>query len=221
MMKRVATLATLLFSLCICANAQGAVEPPPQFVVISFSNCTILERWAEFQSFVAELDKAGTRVRFTYFVTGANFIPDVYRNVYQGPRQKRGYGTLEFGGTNADVRARVTLANEAHKQGHEIGSHAVGHFDGRNWSPAEWAQEFRALNNALVNVGPANGMPEVVLTVPLPLTGFRAPFFQPGPGLYPALSAFGFRYYASGSAAADAWPEVIQGPSIVPKRCPN
>ena len=211
MVKRVAILPTLFFSLCIGANAQGAFERPPQFVVISFSNCTILQRWAEFRDFVAELDKAGTHVRFTYFVTGANFIPDANRNVYQGPRQKRGYGTLEFGGANADVRARVILANEAHKQGHEIGSHAVGHFDGRDWSPAEWAQEFRAFNDALANVGPANGMPDVVLTVPLPMTGFRAPFFQPGPGLYPALNAFGFRYDASGMAAADAWPQKVDG----------
>ena len=102
-MKRVAILPTLFCSLCIGANAQGAVERPPQFVVISFSNCTILERWAEFRDFVAELDKVGTHVRFTYFVTGANFIPDANRNVYQNPRQKRGYGTLEFGGANADV----------------------------------------------------------------------------------------------------------------------
>ena len=210
-MKRVAIPTALFCNLCILANAQGAVERPPQFIVISFSNCTILERWAEFRDFVAELDKAGTRVRFTYFVTGANFIPDAYRNAYQGPRQKRGYGTLEFGGTNADVRARVTLANEAHKQGHEIGSHAVGHFDGSDWSPAEWAQEFRAFNNALANVGPANGMPDVVLTLPLPVIGFRSPFFQPGPGLYPALSAFGFRYDASGSATANAWPQKVDG----------
>ena len=100
-MKRAAILAIVLCSLCIGANAQGAVARPPQFVVISFSNCTILDRWVEFRDYVAELEKAGTHVRFTYFVTGANFIPDANRSVYQGPRQKRGYGILEFGGTNA------------------------------------------------------------------------------------------------------------------------
>jgi hypothetical protein len=206
-MKRIAILSTLL--CCLGATAQAGAERPPQFVMMSFSNCTILDRWAEFRDFAAEMDKAGARVRFTYFVTGANFIPDANRNSYQGPRHRRGYGTLEFGGTNDDVRARVALANAAHDQGHEIGSHAVGHFDGSNWSPAEWAHEFRAFNDALEKVGPVNGMPDVALTLPLPVTGFRAPFFQPGPGLYPTLKAFGFRYDASGSAPADAWPQKI------------
>jgi hypothetical protein len=201
----------LPIALAIAAPAQGAVERPPQFVVMSFSNCTVLERWAEFRDFADELDKIGARVRFTYFVTGINFIPDANRNIYQGPRQKRGYATLEFGGSKDDVRKRVTLANEAHRQGHEIGSHAVGHLDGRTWSPAEWAQEFRSFSDALANVGPNSGMPDVALTVPLPVRGFRAPFFQPGPGLYPALKADGFRYDASGSARPDEWPQKIDG----------
>ena len=210
-MKKALLLSALLSLHGLSAHAQTPVERPPQFVVMSFSNCTVLERWAEFRDFAAELDKIGTRVRFTYFVTGANFIPDANRSIYQGPRNKRGYGTLEFGGTKDDVRRRVALANEAARQGHEISSHAVGHFDGRTWSPAEWAQEFRSFNNALANVGPNSGMPDVALTVPLPVRGFRAPFFQPGPGLYPALKADGFRYDASGSAMPDEWPQRIDG----------
>jgi len=211
-MKKALLLAVLLPATWCGAQAQTTpVERPPQFVVMSFSNCTILERWAEFRDFAAALDETGARVRFTYFVTGINFIADAHRNLYQGPRQRRGYATLEFGGTTADVRARVALANEAARQGHEIGSHAVGHFDGRHWSPAEWARELRAFSDALANVGPANGMPDVALTVPLPVRGFRAPFFQPGPGLYPALKADGFRYDASGSAPATEWPQRIDG----------
>ena len=210
-MKKLVLLSAVLLASNAAASEQSAVERPPQFVVISFSNCTILERWAEFRDFAADLDKTGARVRFTYFVTGANFIADANRNIYQGPRQKRGYATLEFGGSREDVRTRVALANEAYRQGHEIGSHAVGHFDGRTWSPAEWAQELRSFRDALANVGAANGMPDVALTVPLPVRGFRAPFFYPGPGLYPALKADGFRYDASGSAPANEWPERIDG----------
>jgi hypothetical protein len=209
-MKPSLTLPIVLTLNCLASPAQAA-ERPPQFVVMSFSNCTVLDRWEEFRDFAAELDKIGARVRFTYFVTGANFIPDASRKVYQGPRQRRGYGTLEFGGSNDDVRKRVALANEAHRQGHEIGSHAVGHLDGRNWSVAEWAQEFRSFNDALANVGGNSGLPDVALTVPQPVRGFRAPFFQPGPGLYPALKADGFRYDASGSAKADEWPQTIDG----------
>lgn len=208
---KTSTLLSALLLTATTSSAQAGVARPPQFIVMSFDNCTVLERWAEFRDFTAELDKAGTRVRFTYFVTGANFIGDAKRNIYQGPRHRRGYGTLEFGGTIDDVRARVALANAAHRQGHEIASHAVGHFDGRTWSPAEWGQEFRAFDAALAHVGPTNGMPDVALAMPLPVRGFRAPFFQPGPGLYPALKAGGFRYDASASAPADAWPDKIDG----------
>ena len=209
-MKKLVLLSALLLAGIASVNAQASVERPPQFVVMSFSNCTILERWAEFRDFADELDKIGARVRFTYFVTGANFIPDASRNVYQGPRQKRGYGTLEFGGSKDDVRKRVVLANEAHRQGHEIASHAVGHFNGQSWSPAEWSQELRSFRDALANVGPWNGMPDVALNS-LPVRGFRAPFFLPGPGLFPALKAAGFRYDASGSAPAEEWPQKLDG----------
>ena len=70
---------------------------------MSFDNCTELDRWTELRDFAAELDKSGARVRFTYFVTGLNFIADANRNIYEGPRHKRGASTLDFGGTKDDV----------------------------------------------------------------------------------------------------------------------
>ena len=148
----------LLLSVALCAPAR-AVDRPPQFVVMSFDNCTELDRWTELRDFAAELDKSGARVRFTYFVTGLNFIADANRNIYEGPRHKRGTSTLDFGGTKDDVRTRIALANEAYAQGHEIASHAVGHWDGRSWSPAEWTREFNSFDDVMANVGKNNGLP--------------------------------------------------------------
>jgi peptidoglycan/xylan/chitin deacetylase (PgdA/CDA1 family) len=200
----------LLLSVALCAPAR-AVDRPPQFVVMSFDNCTELDRWTELRDFAAELDKSGARVRFTYFVTGLNFIADANRNIYEGPRHKRGASTLDFGGTRDDVRTRIALANEAYRQGHEIASHAVGHWDGRSWSPAEWTREFHSFDDVMANVGKNNGMPDAAFTFPLPIKGFRAPYLQPGPGQYPALKSGGFRYDATDNGTAEEWPQKIDG----------
>jgi hypothetical protein len=39
----------------------------------------------------------------------------------------------------------------AHLAGQDIGSHACGHFDGRDWSKADWTQEFDDFNRTLLN----------------------------------------------------------------------
>ena len=48
--------------------------------------------------------------------------------------------------------------NEAHASGHEIASHANGHFDGGSWSEAQWRSEFAQFNRLLFEAAKNNDL---------------------------------------------------------------
>jgi peptidoglycan/xylan/chitin deacetylase (PgdA/CDA1 family) len=209
--KLVAALA-LLVAHGVFSSTQAGVDRPPQFVVMAFDNCTELERWQELSDFAAEMNRDGDRVHFTFFVSGTNFIADTNRAVYEGPRQRRGYSRINFGGSPDNVRRRVDYVNALYRNGHEIGSHAVGHFNGASWSVADWEKEFRSFREILNDVGPNNGLAGSKLAfAPTDVIGFRAPYLAKSAGLYGALRNSGFRYDTSGVGYADAWPEKVDG----------
>jgi peptidoglycan/xylan/chitin deacetylase (PgdA/CDA1 family) len=193
---------------------QGAnVERPPQFVMLAFDNCTELERWQDLAAFAAEMNRDGPRLHFTFFVSGINFIEDGNRNVYQGPGQRRGYSRINFGGSAEDVGKRVAYVNALYAQGHEIASHAIGHFNGARWSAAQWEQEFSAYRAIVANGGSFNAR-AAAATLDVPpekIVGFRAPYLATGAGLYEALRRDGFRYDTSGISFPDQWPQKRDG----------
>jgi peptidoglycan/xylan/chitin deacetylase (PgdA/CDA1 family) len=207
-----ALIAALGLLLAPAVPVQAGVDRPPQFVVMAFDNCTELERWRELTDFAAELNKDGDRIHFTFFVSGINFIADSRRNIYEGPHQRRGYSRISFGGSTEQVRKRIDNVNELYRSGHEIASHAVGHFNGAGWSAGDWDKEFRAFGEIVDHAGPNNGLARSkLLFTARDIVGFRAPYLAKGPALYGALKAHGFRYDTSGAAHADAWPEKIDG----------
>jgi hypothetical protein len=215
MRERLPAFAGLTACVLIAAHAKPAhadVERPPQFVVMAFDNCTELERWQELRDFAGEMNRDGDRLHFTFFVSGINFLADASRNIYEGPRQRRGTSRINFGGTRDDIRRRVDYVNALHRGGHEIASHAVGHFNGQAWSAADWDKEFGAFGDIVKNVGPNNMLAQSSLELaPAGVIGFRAPYLAKSAGLYPTLKSRSFRYDASGVAHADAWPEKIDG----------
>jgi len=202
MSKRIVAFACLL----LASFEVRAAERPPQFVAIAFDNCTELERWKELSDFAAEMNKAGDKLHFTFFVSGTNFIADVDRNSYLSPLG-RGISRINFGGSAQDVQRRVEFAAALARQGHEIASHAVGHFDGKGWPAETWRQEFRSFADVLRDarkLDPTDSLP----TRPV---GFRAPYLAYSPGLYATLREFGFRYDTSGTGEPDTWPKKIDG----------
>ncbi len=202
----------LLLAAAVAVPAQAGVDRPPQFIVMAFDNCTELERWQELTDFAAEMNKDGDRIHFTFFVSGINFVADASRKVYEGPHQPRGASRINFGGSPEQVRKRVDYVNALHGSGHEIASHAVGHFNGAAWSVGDWDKEFRAFSDIVQNVGSNNGLAEAKLAfAATDVIGFRAPYLAKGAGLYGALKNNGFRYDTSGVGYADAWPERIDG----------
>jgi peptidoglycan/xylan/chitin deacetylase (PgdA/CDA1 family) len=208
---RALAIATLF--IAIAAPARAEVERPPQFVVMAFDNCTELERWRDLTEFAAEMNKSDERLHFTFFLSGTNLIADASRMLYQGPRNRRGYSSINFGGSADDVTKRVEFINALHRAGHEIASHAVGHFNGATWSIDEWRQELRAYRDVIDKVAAHNGLPETTRFIydARRVQGFRAPYLAAGSGLYGALKESGFRYDASRISPADAWPERVDG----------
>ena len=199
--RKLAIAWALLVAQAVAAPAQQSVERPPQFIVLAFDNCTELERWQELTDFAAEMNRDGDRLHFTFFISGINFIADASRRVYEGPHQPRGASRINFGGSPEQVRRRVEYVNALHANGHEIGSHAVGHFNGSAWSAAAWDKEFRSFSDILKNVGPNNGLADTGLAVTAKdVVGFRAPYLAKSAGLYSALKNNGFRYDTSGVA---------------------
>lgn len=202
--------ALAIFLAAVSTVARGA-ERPPQFVAIAFDNCTELERWKELSDFAAEMNKGGDKLHFTFFVSGINFIADADKNSYQSPLG-RGLSRINFGGSLADVRRRIDFADEQVARGHEIASHAVGHFNGKGWAAETWRNEFRAFADVLRHAARNNGIdPADAPHMPSHVVGFRAPYLATSPGLYATLKEFGFRYDTSGDSLPDAWPEKIDG----------
>ncbi len=201
-----------LITCALIAPAKAGVDRPPQFVVMAFDNCTELDRWQDLTEFAAAMNRDGDRLHFTFFVSGINYIADASRNIYEGPHQRRGTSRINFGGSPEDIRRRVDYVNGLYRAGHEIGSHAIGHFNGKSWSTSDWDKEFRAYGDLVRNVGPNNGLDDLKLAfAPSEVIGFRAPYLAKGAALYPALRSNGFRYDTSGDGGADEWPARIDG----------
>ena len=209
----IAFLLNIIIGSSLFISAYGAVKRPPQFIVLAFDNCTELSRWQELSNFLHEMNQSGDHIHFTFFISGTNFLTDANKNLYQGPGHKPGDAEIPFGGSAEDVKRRIDFMNKLYYSGNEFGAHAVGHFDGTQWSTADWAQEFNSYRDLFTNMAKNNGFPETVKWVyPLSeIVGFRAPYLGESSALYPVLRNNHFRYDASGISNADAWPEKKDG----------
>jgi len=205
-------LAMLAASMALSA-AHADVTRPPQFVVMAFDGGINVQRWQELADFSAAMQRDGKPVHFTIFVSGIAFVEDANRNVYQGPGQWRGHSGIGFGGKAEDMHKRIGLINAMYANGHDIASHANGHFDGTRWTAAQWEQEFAAYRAMFENASPMYSRDAAdKLAFPYAkIIGFRAPFLAKGPGLYEALQRLGYRYDTSGIALADQWPHKSDG----------
>ena len=202
------------------AIALSAVSPPalaepgqgfvkadnPQYVLISFDNSNGIAEWKRSRALAAK-----TGARLTYFLSCVFLIPKERRASYVAPEHGAGKSNIGFAPSRDDVAERLGQIWAAHGEGHEVGSHACGHFDGKGWSKAEWLAEFRAFRTALTEAYTANGIdgePDGWRDFAANgIKGFRAPYLSTGPGLYQALAAKGFTFDASGVSRAPERPD--------------
>ncbi|KKX30857.1 polysaccharide deacetylase [Rhizobium sp. LC145] len=191
-------LAVLPLALSLAAtSAAEASEKPKQLVMISFDGAGDNALWQRSRDFARRAN-----AHFTYFLSCSLVIERARAKNYQGPHQKPGRSNIGFARDAEEARLRLGHVWQAHLEGHDIASHTCGHFDGKDWSAADWAQEFSSFSNTLASawtdVGAAGEEPEGWRDfIRNGVTGFRAPYLSVSPALAEAETKAGFRYDAS------------------------
>jgi peptidoglycan/xylan/chitin deacetylase (PgdA/CDA1 family) len=205
------TLAILMSS---AAEANEGKEPPPkkQLVIVSFDGAHDNRLWQK------SLDMGKrTGAHFTYFLSCTFLMTKAEGGQsYQAAGHKPGRSNVGFAQSHEEIAQRVRHIWQAHLAGHDIGSHACGHFDGKGWSSKDWSSEFDVFNTALVGAWKAGGIeneqPEGWADfVKSDIKGFRAPYLSTSDGLVPALEKAGFAYDASLVTKGPAWPTSKDG----------
>ncbi len=194
---------------------QGQVNlpsKPPQFVLFAFDGSYRLDAWKKSRNFAKTMNAAGKPIRFTYFISAVYFVSRADRNLYNPPGgKKQGQSDIGWGEKPEEIQPRVEQMNQAYEEGHEIASHAVGHFDGSKWSQADWRKEFDYFDQFIFNIYPRNSFEGSLAFDRNAIQGFRAPLLGQSPGLYQVLADDQFRYDTSKVAPADYWPQKQNG----------
>lgn len=205
------------FALVLLSDLVLAADRPPQFVMMAFDNCQENESWNGVDQFLTEMNSVDqNRLRFTFFISGVGLLTDAAKDQYLDPSQRRGKSNIGFGGKKADVLERIRFMNKVFNDGNEIASHAVGHFDGSNWSAAYWQHEFSQFVNILRNLVDLNGFSGAdrekaqLAFSPLNISGFRAPYLGKNSDLIRVIKDVGYDYDTSdvdANYAGPQWPK--------------
>jgi hypothetical protein len=149
-------------------------------------------------------------VKLTYFISGTYFIPTAQKHLYVAPGgHGPGVSEIGWGGVPADIALRYKNVQAAKDEGHEIGSHANGHFDGSSWTEADWNSEFDQFDTIIFK---GMGVPAPNLQFgPSNVIGFRAPQLGHDPAMYTALVSHGFQYDTSKTSRSNYWPQQVDG----------
>lgn len=200
------------------ANESGTTSSlsprPPQYVLMAFDGSLNLNFWEESLNFATSMKNENKPVQFTYFLSGVYFLNDHVQSKYNAPHHGPGHSAIGFGGSVHDIGPRVAEVNRAYQAGHELGSHANGHYDGglEKWTLIDWTSEFYQFWNLIFNVFALNSIhPEAPFTQGLlfdqsEIVGFRAPQLGTNEDMYLALKKFGFKYDTSRDSQPNYWP---------------
>ncbi|WP_040676981.1 polysaccharide deacetylase [Nitratireductor pacificus] len=195
---------------CFANDASAPPAPPPQYVIISFDGALHLEQWQRSRALGQE-----TGARFTFFLSCVYLLSPETRRAYQAPGMARGRSNVGSGYSRADVEGRLSQIWTARAEGHEIASHACGHFDGKDWSAADWEAEFDQFTAIAANAWKLNGIDGEPKGwqdfVRKDIRGFRAPYLSSSPALFAALGARGFDYDASTVSSGPVLPRTRGG----------
>lgn len=206
---RVAALAStaLVATPALCADA--FVHDPaianPQYVLISFDGAHDIAQWQRSRTLAAV-----TGARFTYFLSCVYLLSPQHKTDYRAPGKGAGKSNVGFASSKEDVARRLQQIRFAASEEHEIASHACGHFDGSNWTKADWLKEFASFKRILGDAYEINGIDGEPSNwkafAASAVKGFRAPYLATGNGLYKALEEAGYRFDASGVSSGPALP---------------
>ncbi|MFT3715764.1 MAG: polysaccharide deacetylase [Gordonia sp. (in: high G+C Gram-positive bacteria)] len=192
-------------------------QKPPQFILFSFDGVGVSPNYDLFLNTANE-----SNARFSALMTGLYFLTDKAKKKYQGPGYKPGESSLAFGGSKREVIQEIEYLNRTWYDGHEMGTHYVGHFcagmshPGKDWSTADWNWEldqfFSLMANWRQNTGIRNG-PDLAFG-PEVVKGGRTPCMEGSPQkLFPALRKHDMTWDSSFPAATPGifWPSKVRG----------
>lgn len=193
------------------AQTSKQIERPPQYVVFAFDGSYTNSVWQYSRDFTKRQKSYGVDTRFTFFINPVYLLTPYSKDIYKAPGGKKG-SAIGWGDNNYDVSIRVDQMNDAYLEGHEIASHAIGHWDGSGWSQADWDSEFTQFNYILDNMFTLNKMrpsekQSKGLLFRKDIIGFRAPQLGVSTGLWPILAKFDIQYDTSKVAKIDYWPQ--------------
>ncbi|PAQ10785.1 polysaccharide deacetylase family protein [Mesorhizobium temperatum] len=206
------------FSIASLAAADTAVADPPaapaparlkQAVIISFDSARDISQWKRSRALAAR-----TGAHFTYFVSCVFLLSPETHKEYTAPGKTSGKSSIGFAASKQDVADRLAQINLAASEGHDIGSHACGHFDGKDWSKADWLSEFGSFQRILENAYSINAItaePAGWREIARKAVGFRAPYLSANKALYEALPKAGYLFDASGVSRGPARPPTRDG----------
>lgn len=201
-------IASFFISATLAAlPAQGfSATAREQLVIVSFDGAHDNALWVKSR---AMAERVGAH--FTYFLSCTFLMSPERQKTYEGPHHRAGRSNVGFAKSRNDVRIRLDHIWNAHLEGHDIGSHACGHFDGGNWTKADWLEEFASFRQALLAAWRENGVessePEGWAEfVKNDIKGFRAPYLSAGKALTEAEREVGFTYDASLVTRGPAMP---------------
>ena len=207
---RVLALTCASLSSILPAYASEAAPQRAQYVIISFDGAHELAQWQRSRTLAARTD-----ARFTYFLSCVFVLSRETRSQYQAPGKSPGSSNVGFAQSKDEVRQRLEQIQLARAEGHEIASHACGHFDGKDWSKADWLREFGSFTRILRDAYKINGIegePEGWRQfAETGISGFRVPYLSHSKALYSALAEAKFAYDASGVSRGPAEPETVDG----------
>lgn len=199
-----AAIAAVSTATAPTAFAEGS--QPRQIVVVSFDGASFVSQWERSRALARR-----TGARFTYFLSCVYLLSPETKEAYRAPGHRAARSNVGFAKTKEDVAARLAQIWSARGEGHEIASHGCGHFDGKDWTKADWKAEFGEFARILRDAWTLNGLqdePDGWRTfVADEIRGFRAPYLSTGDALYDALRDAGFAYDASGVSRGPARPE--------------
>ncbi|TCL93634.1 hypothetical protein C8J38_10256 [Rhizobium sp. PP-WC-2G-219] len=182
-----------------------------QLVIISFDGAHDNRLW---ERSLAMAPKVGAH--FTYFLSCTFLMTRAEGGrSYRPSGHKVGASNVGYAQSRDEIATRVRHIWQAHQDGHDIGSHGCGHFDGKDWSEKAWSDEFTAFDAALDNGWKAGGIgaeePDGWRGMIDGIKGFRAPYLSTSAGLVPAERKAGLSYDASLVTKGPAWPALEDG----------
>jgi len=191
--------------LASAAPLLADVVKRPQYVIISFDGAHDVAQWKRSRDLAAK-----TGAKFTYFLSCVFLLSPQTRRSYHAPGRGAGKSNVGFALSRNEVSARLAEISAARSEGHEIASHGCGHFDGAQWSKADWLNEFSQFRKIVGDAYAANGIDGEPKSwrrfAEKEITGFRAPYLSTGKALYAALAEDKFSYDASGISRGPAEP---------------